>query len=146
LFAGAGAAGAAVLLAACSDGTPASNGSSPASATSSAPAQSPAASPSSGSGGGEVVAKTAEIPVGGGMIFPDKGVVVTQPTAGTFKGFSNICTHQQCPLTDVTNGTINCSCHFSKYSITDGSVVSPPAPRPLPAVNIKVDGSDIKLA
>ena len=38
-----------------------------------------------------VIAKTADVPVGSGVIV-DK-IVVTQPSAGEFKGFSAICTH-----------------------------------------------------
>jgi hypothetical protein len=34
-------------------------------------------------------------------------------------------------------------CHGSKYSITDGSVVNPPAPRPLPPKTIKVKGDTL---
>ena len=155
LFTGAGAVGAAALLAACSDDPDpvATSGSNPAASPSGAPASGsatpPAASPSGGTGsdpGAEFVAKTSEVPVGGGKVVADKGVIVTQPTAGTFKGFSSTCSHMQCPLGDVSGGTINCNCHFSKFSITDGAVVSPPATQALPAVAIKVTGSDITLA
>ena len=95
---------------------------------------------------GAAIAKTADIPVGGGIILKDPQVVITQPTAGTFKAFTSICTHQQCPVASVTNGTINCDCHGSKYSITDGSVVHDPAPAPLAAKQITVSGDSISLA
>jgi Rieske Fe-S protein len=101
-----------------------------------APAQAPA---------NVVLAKTADIPVGGGVIFAPNQVVVTQPAKGTFKAFSSICTHQQCPVASVTDDTINCDCHGSKYKITDGSVVAGPAPRPLPPKQIKVTGDSITL-
>jgi Rieske Fe-S protein len=97
------------------------------------------------SGAGGDLGATADIPEGGGAIFAEAGVVVTQPTAGEFKGFSNICTHQNCPVNDVT-ATINCTCHGSKFSITDGSVVSGPAPKPLPEVKLAVDGDKIAKA
>lgn len=51
---------------------------------------------------GEVVGAAADIPVGGGTIFPDQEVVVTQPEAGNFKAFSAVCTHQKCILVSVT--------------------------------------------
>ena len=92
-----------------------------------------------------VLGKTSEIPVGGGKIFAPERVVVTQPTKGTFKAFSSICTHQSCPVASVANGTINCDCHGSKYSITDGSVKNGPAPRPLPPEQITVSGDSITL-
>ena len=55
--------------------------------------------------------------------------MVTQPEAGEFKGFTNICTHRPCPVAAVTE-TIDCNCHGSRYSITDGSVVNGPATNP----------------
>ena len=71
--------------------------------------------------------------------------VITQPTEGDFKAFTSICTHAQCDVADVTT-TINCTaCHGSKFSITDGSVVNPPAPSPLPTKTIKVDGDTITV-
>jgi len=95
---------------------------------------------------GTELAKTSEIPVGGGKIFKDEKVVVTQPKEGEFKAFSDICTHQGCQVTSVSDGTINCPCHGSKFNITDGSVANPPANRPLPEKQIKVSGDSIELA
>uniref|UniRef100_A0AAU2VC12 Cytochrome bc1 complex Rieske iron-sulfur subunit n=1 Tax=Streptomyces sp. NBC_00003 TaxID=2903608 RepID=A0AAU2VC12_9ACTN len=94
---------------------------------------------------GKVLAKTSDIPVGGGKVFVDQKVVVTQPEAGTFKGFSAICTHQGCTVATVSGGTINCPCHGSKYRIADASVAGGPAPRPLPAQQITVDKDSILL-
>jgi hypothetical protein len=39
------------------------------------------------------LATTADVPVGGGKIINGLNVVLTQPEAGTFKGFSAVCTH-----------------------------------------------------
>ena len=91
------------------------------------------------------LAATADIPVGGGKIFADKKIVVTQPQAGTFKAFSAICTHAGCPVAEVKGGTINCTCHGSKFKIADGSVASGPASSPLAAVSVKVEGASITL-
>ena len=66
--------------------------------------------------------------------------MITQPTAGEFKAFSSICTHAACPVADVTD-TINCNCHGSKFSITDGSVVNGPAVTPLPARTVTVSAT-----
>jgi nitrite reductase/ring-hydroxylating ferredoxin subunit len=95
--------------------------------------------------GAGATVKTADIPVGGGKIFADLSAVVTQPTAGQFKAFSSICTHQNCPVTEVTD-TINCNCHGSKFSITDGSVVNPPATQALAAKQVSVEGGDLTIA
>ncbi|WAZ20727.1 Rieske (2Fe-2S) protein [Streptomyces cinnabarinus] len=94
---------------------------------------------------GQELTTTDDIPVGGGKIFKDEKVVVTQPEEGEFKAFSAICTHQQCIVANVEGGTINCTCHGSKFSITDGAVENPPATRPLPAEEIAVEGNSIRL-
>ena len=86
---------------------------------------------------------TADIPVGSGKIISGANVVVTQPVAGTFKGFSAVCTHQGCIVATIANGTIDCPCHGSKFSVKDGSVVNGPAPSPLPPVAITVQGTSI---
>ncbi|MER6424610.1 Rieske (2Fe-2S) protein [Streptomyces sp. NPDC001137] len=103
-------------------------------------------SASSGSGGGTPLAKTADIPAGGGKIFKDQGVVVTQPTAGTYKAFSSKCTHQGCAVSEISNGVIICPCHKSEFSVTDGSVKKGPATQPLPTEKITVTGDSITLA
>ncbi|MFJ3897136.1 Rieske (2Fe-2S) protein [Streptomyces sp. NPDC090083] len=96
--------------------------------------------------GGQELAKTADIPVGGGKIFKDRKIVVTQPEKDEFKAFSAICTHQGCTVGTVADGTIDCPCHGSKYRIADGSVAAGPAPKPLPAERIEVKGNSIRLA
>ena len=89
-----------------------------------------------------VIAKTADVPVGSGVIV-DK-VVVTQPTAGVFKGFSSTCTHKGCTVDKIADGTIDCPCHGSKFNL-DGSVANGPAEKPLPTENITVQGDEIVL-
>ncbi|MGC5017973.1 Rieske (2Fe-2S) protein [Micromonospora sp. DT47] len=125
LLTGAGAVGAAVVLAACGDDS---------------------GDEATAEGGGQPLAKTTDIPVGGGKIFADQKVVVTQPNPGQFKAFSAICTHQDCTVSRIEGGVIVCLCHDSRFSIADGSVKKPPAKRPLPAKEIKVTGDQISLA
>ncbi|MFJ6726622.1 Rieske (2Fe-2S) protein [Streptomyces sp. NPDC091281] len=95
---------------------------------------------------GQELAKTADIPVGGGRIFKDEKIVVTQPTEGDFKAFSAVCTHQGCLVGSVADGTVNCPCHGSTFKITDGAVTGGPAPRPLPEEKISVEGGSVRLA
>jgi Rieske Fe-S protein len=99
-----------------------------------------------GSAQGGALARTSDIPVGGGSVFAEQDIVVTQPAAGEYRAFSATCTHQGCPLTEVTDGTINCNCHGSKFDVADGSVVDGPAKSPLPERGISVTGEEILLA
>ncbi|MGA9746266.1 MAG: Rieske (2Fe-2S) protein [Nocardioides sp.] len=100
------------------------------------------------SGGEESVAlaATGDVPSGGGMVLPDDQVVITQPSDGEFKAFTAVCTHQKCVVASVSDGTINCDCHGSKYSIEDGSVANGPATEGLEEIAITVDGDQITLA
>jgi Rieske Fe-S protein len=93
-----------------------------------------------------VLGAASAVPVGGGKIFADQSVVVTQPSAGTFKAFSAICTHQGCTVSSVSGGTINCPCHGSKFKIADGSVAGGPAKRPLPGKQVNESGGQLSVS
>ena len=146
VLAGVGLVGLAGAVSACSSGGSSSSPAGAASA-STAPASAPSsASASAGTGSATgALATTSEIPVGSGKIFTAEKVVVTQPTSGDFKAFSAVCTHMGCIVSQISNGTIDCPCHGSQYSIKDGAVVAGPAPSPLPAEAIKLSGSSIIL-
>ncbi|MCX4822099.1 Rieske (2Fe-2S) protein [Streptomyces sp. NBC_01142] len=145
----AGAAGAATLVSGCGDsgggdgGTasepPADAASRPAGETLNEGAIPPPQA-------GKELAETSDIPVGGGRLFADQKVVVTQPQAGDFKAFSAICPHQGCTVRTIADGTIDCPCHESRFRITDGSVVEGPSTRPLPPAQITVSGGTVRLA
>jgi Rieske Fe-S protein len=100
----------------------------------------------SGGGTGTDLGPASDVAVGGGTIYSNQNVVVTQPSQGDFKCFSAICTHQGCPVQSVSGGTINCNCHGSRFSIKDGSVVQGPATAPLPEKKVTVKGGEITLA
>jgi Rieske Fe-S protein len=113
------------------------------------PATTPAAPAGSGSGAAAApaaLASTSDVPVGGGKILTDKKIVLTQPKSGEFHGFSAVCTHAGCIVGSVSDGTINCPCHGSRFSVTNGAVVNGPATSPLPPVNVKVQGTSIVQA
>jgi nitrite reductase/ring-hydroxylating ferredoxin subunit len=95
---------------------------------------------------GSVLGAESSIPVGGGTIFSDASVVVTQPESGTFKGFSTRCTHQGCAVTSVSDGFIVCPCHNSRFAVTDGApTADSEATQPLATVAIETQGGDVVL-
>ncbi|MET7418189.1 Rieske (2Fe-2S) protein [Dactylosporangium sp. NPDC005555] len=144
LLTGAGAVGLTAALAGC-----AAYGDTGTSSDAGAGAPPPAGGTTTAAEGGAPAAgfaKTSDIPVGGGKIFEDQKIVVTQPTAGQFKCFTAVCTHAGCVVGDVSGGTINCPCHGSKFKVADGSVANGPAGKALKAVAIKVDGDTISKA
>ncbi len=138
VVAGAGAAASVGLLSACG-----STATAP--ATPAAPAA-PSAAASAAASSVNALASTDDIPVGGGKVFAEQDVVVTQPTAGEFKAYSATCTHQGCKVARVEAGAIACPCHGGRFAVADGAVVGGPPERPLPEKQISVDGTSIVLA
>jgi nitrite reductase/ring-hydroxylating ferredoxin subunit len=97
-------------------------------------------------GAATTLGPTSDVPVGGGRIYTDPPVVVTQPKAEEFHAFSSFCTHRGCPVSDVSDGLIQCACHGSQYSLTDGSVVRGPAPDPLVRLDLDVAGGEVSVS
>lgn len=95
---------------------------------------------------GTPVTSTSDIPVGGGRIFGEYDLVVTQPTTGTWAAFSATYTHQSCTVATVEGGNIVRPCHGSRFAVADGAVTTGPATRPLPAKAITVSGASITTA
>jgi Rieske Fe-S protein len=64
-------------------------------------------------------------------------------SAGGVVAYSAICTHQNCDVKTWLSKekVLVCYCHSSKFALLDGAaVVGGPAPRPLPAIPLKLDG------
>jgi Rieske Fe-S protein len=129
------------MLAGCTTHDASNGGSTPAAgatATSAGGSATTSSAPAAGA-----LAAISQVPDGGGKIIDGPNIVITQPQSGSFKAFTAICTHEGCIVNNVSNGTINCPCHGSKFSIENGSVVNGPAPSPLAAIAIKVEGTSI---
>lgn len=120
LLAGGAALGTAGLLAACGGTAP------------QAPTKPTGLNPPlpAGGGSGTAIGSVGDVPVGGGTVFAEYEVVVTQATEGKFRGFSTECTHAGCQVNAVVDGLIDCPCHGSRFHL-DGSVANGPAARPL---------------
>ena len=145
LLTGGVVAAAAAVTAACGSSASSSSAGTPAASTpaASTPAASSAAASSSAPAPSGIEVPTADVPVGGGTILADQKIVVTQPTAGTFKAFTAVCTHQGCTVASVANGVISCPCHMSAFSVADGSVTSGPAPSALASIPVTVSGTNV---
>ncbi|WP_371499828.1 Rieske 2Fe-2S domain-containing protein [Kitasatospora sp. NBC_00374] len=85
------------------------------------------------------------VPVGGGKVYREQKIVVTQPEAGQYKAFSAKCTHAGCVVDQVKAGQILCPCHGSKFAIADGAVADGPAPTPLPSYPVTVQDGKLQV-
>lgn len=145
---GSGAVAAAALAACGSSSSSGSAGGSASSATESASSSAGSSAAGTSAAGGSAAKATvaaSKVPEGGGVIL-DAKYVVTQPSSGSYKAFTAICTHQQCPVTKVEDGVIKCPCHGSEFSIDDGSVKHGPATKALSSYTATVSGSNVEVS
>ena len=142
-----GAIGAAAALAACGGSwDSAASSSSAASDSSSAPEPSSSAAESSGAAPqGEVLGPVDQVVVGSGVVYDGPKVVVTQPAQGDVRGFTAVCPHQGCLVSEVTNNEILCPCHGSLFSAEDGAVLVGPATTGLAPVDVTVVDDQVIL-
>ena len=92
---------------------------------------------------GRVLAKTADVPVGGGKLIEDLKIVLTQPSAGVYKAFSAVCPHKGCSVSTPKDNVIRCACHGSEFATDSGKAMQGPANAPLAAFPVKVEGDGI---
>ena len=62
--------------------------------------------------------------------------------------YSGICTHQGCDVKTwmAKENVLACYCHSSKFALLDSAkVISGPAPKPLPAVSLGMDGEFLSV-
>ena len=131
------AASAALALSACA--------AEPESATTSPPSATVDQAPSELSG--EIrLGLASEVMVGSGnkfMIDEMLTILVTQPKAGDYRGFSATCTHAGCIVSGVRDGEIACGCHGARFDVASGAVLAGPARTALGRINIELRGEEL---
>jgi Rieske Fe-S protein len=82
----------------------------------------------------------------------DPGTLSAETRARSADGivaYSSICTHTGCDVDDWEPAArlLACQCHFSQFDPRDGAkVVDGPAPRPLPALPLKIEDGKLVVA
>lgn len=88
----------------------------------------------------------SEVMVGSGnkfMVDETLTILVTQPKAGDYRGFSATCTHAGCIVSGVRDGEIACGCHGARFDVESGAVLAGPARTALGRVNIELRGEEL---
>ncbi|MFG1946685.1 Rieske (2Fe-2S) protein [Nonomuraea sp. NPDC048826] len=92
---------------------------------------------------GKVIAKTADVPVGGGTVVKKYKMVVTQPSEGVYKAFGASCPHRGCAVSPPKDNVMVCPCHGSEFDADTGEATKGPATGRLIPYQVKVEGDGI---
>src|SRR5687768_4742556 len=90
----------------------------------------------------------AELPPGAIAAVDVHGTrIAVANVAGTFYAFDDTCTHAQCSLAegDLAGTTVTCMCHGAEFDVRTGEVLAPPAPAPVRAYRVRVEGASLQI-
>jgi nitrite reductase/ring-hydroxylating ferredoxin subunit len=78
--------------------------------------------------------------------FGDETVCVAN-VEGKFYAIGNVCSHMGGPLADGTleGFEVECPWHGSRFNVRTGEVTRPPASKPEPTYEVKIDGNSILI-
>jgi nitrite reductase/ring-hydroxylating ferredoxin subunit len=93
----------------------------------------------------QVVARIGDLPIDGVKLFnyptPKDPCLMIRTAEDTYVAYSQVCTHLSCAVYfDARTRHLECPCHRGSFSVTDGSVIAGPPPRPLPRVELERQG------
>lgn len=76
----------------------------------------------------------------------DKKIALFQVEGG-FYALDDTCTHRGGPLSEgeIEGEQVTCPWHGAIYNITNGQVLSPPAPNGVASYPVRVEGTDIEV-
>jgi 3-phenylpropionate/trans-cinnamate dioxygenase ferredoxin component len=60
----------------------------------------------------------------------------------------DVCSHEEVPLSegDIYDHTVECWLHGSCFDLRSGKPTGPPATKPVPTYQVKIDGDDVFVA
>ena len=99
----------------------------------------------------QLACDVADVAVGGALrveLIGSNGAVqvaVVRDEDGELHAISDVCSHGQVSLSDgeVEGRTIECWLHGSRFDLTTGKALGPPAVRPVPVYPLTVDGARV---
>ena len=136
------------VVAACSSGSGGDAGSDAGSDTGAGTSGGATGGASATTAPGKVLAKVADVPVGGGVLVDmgSRKLLLVQPKKGTVKAFDPTCPHQGFTVNPPLGGIIVCPGHGSTFDASTGAVKTGPAFSGLAAVAVKVSGGNVVTA
>ena len=96
----------------------------------------------------EKVGSIGDVPDGSMVRFEFQGGHIgIANVGGSFHAIDDACSHMGCPLsaTPLEGTSAVCSCHGSKFDVTNGEVVNGPARRPVTSFSVEVVDDDLMV-
>jgi Rieske Fe-S protein len=94
------------------------------------------------------IASMRELPRGSVRVFsyptePERCLLIRMQD-GAFLAYSQSCTHLSCAVVPrLAEGVLHCPCHDGYFDLKTGKNIAGPPPRPLPRIELAVDGDDV---
>jgi Rieske Fe-S protein len=94
------------------------------------------------------IAALAEVAVGAAVMFDYPGehdpCLLIRLDEHQLVAYSQKCTHLSCAvIPKVDEGVLHCPCHEGYFELATGRNIAGPPPRPLPVIELEVDGGEI---
>jgi Rieske Fe-S protein len=94
------------------------------------------------------ISAVSDLPIGEIKLFDyptsQDPCILIRTAADTFVAYSQKCTHLSCAVYFAKEeNRLECPCHEGYFSVTNGSVLQGPPPRPLPRITLKLDGNNV---
>jgi nitrite reductase/ring-hydroxylating ferredoxin subunit len=94
------------------------------------------------------VASLRDLPRGQATVFRYPGehdpCLLIHTADGELLAYSQKCTHLSCAVVPrLEDGVIHCPCHEGYFDLRTGTNLAGPPPRPLPRIELEVDGDDV---
>ena len=94
------------------------------------------------------VARLDQIPPGTMlMVQVDGSDILLVNLSGTIRAMQGICSHEYFELDKgfLTNGTLTCALHLSRFDLSDGEPLDPPAELPLAVYPVVIDDGRVMI-
>lgn len=94
------------------------------------------------------IASLAALPLGSAMMFAYPGeqdpCLLIRLRDGKLLAYDQKCTHLSCAvIPELDKGILRCPCHEGIFELATGRNIAGPPPRPLPVIELEIQGDDI---
>ena len=78
---------------------------------------------------------------------PETVVVLARLADGSLVAFDDMCTHEECPLSDgdLEDDKVVCYCHSGEFDVRTGAVLKGPPEDPIPVYELLEENGELRV-